>query len=155
MRRGVLAGVTVAIVAVAVAIPLLGANRGAAAPRPTVHPAVRTQVSPPIARALHGGSHIVVPRRLVVPKTMGQTCFVGAVECSQNPCHELIGSQASTAVATPAVTVAPTPRLATPCVRSAAPPQRVTTRPSAPSVSSAASAVLPVLQAKLATRPAR
>jgi hypothetical protein len=162
VRRGVLAGVVVAVVAVAVAISLVGTHSSAAAPRAAVHPAARTQVSPPIARTLHAHSHVVVPRRLVVPNTMGQTCFVGVPECApQKACLELIGSQSSPAVATPTVAVAPavaravTPRLATPCTRAAAPPQRVTARPTAPSVAATAGAALPVLGAKLAARPSR
>ena len=153
--------VLTAVVAGALAITQLGGHTAAAARPAAAHAASGTRATPPIARSLHGRPAVIpAPRRLVVPNTMGTTCFVGAAECSDNPCHELIGSPAVQAVATPALsgtaaTVAPAqPRLASKCVRGAAPPQRVTARVGAATAVTAASAAVPVLQAKLAARPA-
>ncbi len=163
--------------AAAVAIPQLGGPAGAS-PRPPLHPAAAHPAAgapslPPVATTLRRRSRPVAPRRLIIPNTGATTCYVDAVECSENPCHELIGSQpapavttpavatpavatpavATPAVVTPAVTVAPaTPRLATPCVRATAPPQRVAL---APAGAWTLSSALPSLEAKLASRPAR
>ena len=116
VRPGALAGV-VAVVAAAVAIPQLGGPAGAS-PRPPLHPAAAHPAAgapslPPVATTLRRRSRPVAPRRLIIPNTGATTCYVDAVECSENPCHELIGSQPAPAVTTPAVA---TPAVATPAV---------------------------------------